>query len=98
MSALCGHLGDFQWTTEVHFEPLVVIVVFCAPGSRVRPALLSTQSPPPRSFVFAAHGRGCDAVVTESAPLQTKRFVTSGHWKDAQEGALGKSGGLDFEY
>ena len=48
LSPLRPYLGDFHWSTKVHFEPLVVIVVSCAPGPHVLAALDLTQSPESR--------------------------------------------------
>ena len=45
LSPLSGHFSDFHWSREIKLDPLIVIVVSCAPGPRVSSTLGSSQSP-----------------------------------------------------
>ena len=47
VSSLCVYFGDTHWSREIKLDPLVVIVVSCAPGSHVRSTLYSAQSSQP---------------------------------------------------
>ena len=47
LSSLCVHFGDTHWSREIKLDPLVVIVVSCAPGSHVSSMPYSTQSSQP---------------------------------------------------
>ena len=79
LSTLCRYLGDFRWSPKVHLEPLVVIVVSCAPGSHVRSSLGSAQSSQPRGVILVERRRGSDHVVSNRAFLHSKRLVAAGN-------------------
>lgn len=57
MPPLSCHFGYSHWSREIELNPLVVIVVPCAPGSHVTTMPNSAQSPKPGCVMFVVFRR-----------------------------------------
>ena len=77
LPSLCVHFGDTRWSREIKLDPLVVIVVSCAPGSHVSSMPYPTQSSQP-SRVMSVVLRWCSNLrITE---LSNQWTTTHGDW------------------
>ena len=47
LPSLSSNFSNLHRSTKVDFEPLIIILVFCAPGPNIPPGLNSSQSPKP---------------------------------------------------
>ena len=77
LSTFCDYFLDFHRSSKVHFKPLMVIVVACAPGP---PVPTPFDCPQPRQsgiVVFVPLWRGCDLLIPDSTTLHTQGFVTN---------------------
>ena len=74
-SALGGDHGQLEVAAHIDLEPLLVVVVAGCPASHEASSSLAVQSGQIRGVEFIPHGRCRDAVVTDSAALQSGRLV-----------------------
>ena len=70
------YFRDFHWLTKVHFEPLIVIVVPCAPCSNVSTTLGSPQSSKAGGVIFVDGWRSRDLSVLDSSTAHAQGTVT----------------------
>lgn len=55
LTSLCFYFRDFHWSFEIHLEPLMMIVVSCAPGPNVSTTFDCTQSSKSGCVVFVPY-------------------------------------------
>lgn len=77
--SLCVHFGDTHWSWEIKLDPLVVIIVSCAPGSHVTAMLYSTQSSQPSRVMFVVLRRCGYLGITE---LSNQWITTNEDWNE----------------
>ena len=77
LSSLSSDLRYPDWTSKIHLQPLVAVIVTCRPGPSP-----SSSSPPVkpgvgRSVDFVPHGRGHQLGGAKTAILHSERFVAT---------------------
>ena len=78
LPSLSSNFSNLHRSTKVDFEPLIIILVFCAPSPNIPPGLNSSQSPKPRGMEAVVRWRGGDLVIAYTAISHTQRAVTKG--------------------
>ena len=78
LPSLSSNFSNLHRFTKVNFDPLIVILVFCAPRPNVSPGLNSSKSPKPRGMETVVRWWGGDLVIAYTTISHTQRAVTKG--------------------
>ena len=80
LTSLYGHLNDLRCSSEVNLQPLVVVIVFCWPGSHVSSPTAPVEPRQVRAMVPIPHRCWRNLVVLDAACLHSHWSVAKNTW------------------